>query len=107
MCVCVCIYIYIYICETESLCCTPGTNIVNQLYFNQKKKNIIPTEDFKLNTWKGLNSAIAFICIFNFLWEMPCVQLINNYMTQMHNPALSFLPLMPLPLTPKDKARKE
>ena len=26
---------YIYICITESLCCTEGINIVNQLYFNK------------------------------------------------------------------------
>ena len=29
-------YIYTYICITESLCSTPETNIVNQLYFNKK-----------------------------------------------------------------------
>ena len=39
--------IYTYIERIESLCCTPETNnIVNQLYFNKKKKkkikNILP-----------------------------------------------------------------
>ena len=28
-----------YICITESLCCTAEINIVNQLYFNKKKKD--------------------------------------------------------------------
>lgn len=37
---------------------------------------------------------------------MSWVQLINNYMTQMHNPALSFLPLMSLPLTPQGQGKK-
>ena len=32
--VCVCVYIYI----SESLCCTPETNTVHQLYFKEKKK---------------------------------------------------------------------
>ena len=37
MCVSVYIYIYThtYIYIIESLCCTPETNIVNQLYFNK------------------------------------------------------------------------
>ena len=26
--------IYVYICATESLCCTPEADIINQLYFN-------------------------------------------------------------------------
>ena len=29
---------YIYVCVTESLCCTPETNIVNQLYFSLKQR---------------------------------------------------------------------
>ena len=28
---------YICVCVTESLCCTPETNIVNQLYFSLKQ----------------------------------------------------------------------
>ena len=31
-------YIHIYVCITESLYCTAEINIVNQLYFNLKKK---------------------------------------------------------------------
>ena len=32
------IFTHIHTYINESLCCTPETNIVNQLYFNQKKK---------------------------------------------------------------------
>ena len=34
---CVCIYIYIFFFFSESLCCIPEINIVNQLYFNRVK----------------------------------------------------------------------
>lgn len=35
-------YTYVYVSITESLCCTPKTNIVNQLYFIKiEKKNAV------------------------------------------------------------------
>lgn len=38
---------------------------------------------------------------------MSRVQLINKYMAQLHDPAFSFLSLMPLLFAPKDNAREE
>lgn len=59
-----------------------------------------------LKTWKGFNSAIASFAYLISLGQCHG-QLVNHYMTQMHSSGLSFLPLIPPSLTPKDKARKE
>ena len=41
-----------YICITQSLCCTPETNIVNQLYFSQQKEKQKQTKK-KQSMWEN------------------------------------------------------
>ena len=37
-CVCVCVCVYIYIYKTESLCCTPESNITLKIIYTSIKK---------------------------------------------------------------------
>ena len=64
VCVYICAFVYIHTHKTELLCCTPETNILNQLYLNFKKKKfllIFNEQKYKIRT----ESCLKYIPVKN------------------------------------------
>ena len=51
----------ICICITESLCCTPKINIVNQLFVNKFFKKSIHTTDWALQVWSFWEGMVLYV----------------------------------------------